>query len=55
MIEQGYSFISYERETIDLICSKCSKHLGTYNRVGDKEYDDTKDWNYCPYCGAELR
>lgn len=38
----------------ELVCSCCHKHLGYRNTINGKEYNETKGWKYCPYCGKEL-
>jgi DNA-directed RNA polymerase subunit RPC12/RpoP len=54
-IKIGYSSASYERAYKQLVCSHCGELLGSYERIEDKEYNDIEGWNYCPYCGSELR
>lgn len=53
-VKTGYMSGSYEKSYTELVCSYCNKHLGVYERISDKEYNDTEGWNYCPYCGTEL-
>lgn len=54
MIETGYSDISENHIHIQLICKCCGKYLGNYDIEYEKEYNDIKEWNFCPYCGREL-
>jgi hypothetical protein len=53
-VRSGYVSASHERTYRQLICSHCNNLLGTYERIGDKEFTDIEGWKYCPYCGEEL-
>ncbi len=54
MITTGYTSIIAKRIHHDLICGCCGKFLGSYDIEDGKEYDETEEWEICPYCGNEL-
>lgn len=54
MIKTTFSQVSSELECHGYMCTRCGHNLGTYQRNGEKEYDDTEGWEYCPYCGSRL-